>query len=45
LNTLRLPQKALLTSRFKGTLMCFVEEKTRLVYQTALDSYSQATDF
>jgi O-acetyl-ADP-ribose deacetylase (regulator of RNase III) len=32
--------KALLTSKFEKTLMCVVDEKTRLMYQTALDGYS-----
>ena len=31
--------KALLTSTFEETLMCVVEEKTRLIYQAALDRY------
>ena len=31
--------KALLTSRFEQTLMCVVDEKTRLIYQAALDRY------
>jgi O-acetyl-ADP-ribose deacetylase (regulator of RNase III) len=31
--------KALLTSTFEQTLMCVVDEKTRLVYQAALDRY------
>ena len=31
--------KALLTSTFEQTSMCVVEEKTRLIYQAALDRY------
>ena len=31
--------KALLTSAFEQTSMCVVEEKTRLIYQAALDRY------
>jgi len=31
--------KALLTSTFEETLMCVVDEKTRLIYQAALDRY------
>ena len=31
--------KALLTSTFEQTLMCVVDEKTRLIYQAALDRY------
>jgi len=31
--------KALLTSTFDETLMCVVDEKTRLIYQAALDRY------
>jgi O-acetyl-ADP-ribose deacetylase (regulator of RNase III) len=31
--------KALLTSTFEETLMCVIDEKTRLIYQCALDSY------
>ena len=31
--------KALLTSTFEQTLMCVIDEKTRLVYQAALDRY------
>ena len=31
--------KALLTSTFDETLMCVLEEKTRLIYQAALDRY------
>ena len=31
--------KALLTSTFEETLMCVMDEKTRLVYQAALDRY------
>ena len=31
--------KALLTSTFEETLMCVVDEKTRLMYQAALDRY------
>jgi O-acetyl-ADP-ribose deacetylase (regulator of RNase III) len=31
--------KALLTSTFEQTLMCVVDEKTRLMYQAALDRY------
>jgi O-acetyl-ADP-ribose deacetylase len=37
--------KALLTSKFEETLMCVIDEKTRQMYQAALDSYLQATDF
>ena len=31
--------KALLTSTFDETLMCVLDEKTRLIYQAALDRY------
>ena len=31
--------KALLTSTFEETLMCVMDEKTRLIYQAALDRY------
>ena len=31
--------KALLTSTFEQTLMCVIDEKTRLIYQAALDRY------
>ena len=31
--------KALLTSTFEETLMCVADEKTRLIYQAALDRY------
>ena len=31
--------KALLTSTFEETLMCVVDEKTRLIYQAALDRF------
>ena len=31
--------KALLTRTFESTLMCVVDEKTRLIYQAALDRY------
>ena len=31
--------KALLTSTFDETLMCVMDEKTRLIYQAALDRY------
>lgn len=31
--------KALLTSTFEETLMCVIDEKTRLIYQAALDRY------
>jgi len=31
--------KALLMSTFEETLMCVMDEKTRLLYQTALDRY------
>ena len=31
--------KALLTSTFDQTLMCVVDEKTRLIYQAALDRF------
>jgi O-acetyl-ADP-ribose deacetylase (regulator of RNase III) len=31
--------KALLTSTFEETLMCVIDEKTRLIYQDALDRY------
>jgi len=37
--------KALLTSTFDQTWMCVIDEKTRLMYQAALDSYSQVTAF
>ena len=30
---------AMLTSTFDETLMCVMDEKTRLLYQTALDRY------
>ena len=31
--------KALLTSTFEQTSMCVIDEKTRLIYQAALDRY------
>ena len=31
--------KALLTSTFEQTLMCVIDESTRVVYQGALDRY------
>jgi len=31
--------KALLSSTFEKTLMCVIDEKTRLIYQAALDRY------
>ncbi len=31
--------KALLTSTFEETLMCVLDEKTRLIYQAALDRH------
>ena len=31
--------KALLTSTFDQTLMCVMDERTRLIYQAALDRY------
>ena len=31
--------KALLTSPFEETLMCVIDEKTRLIYQASLDRY------
>ena len=31
--------KALLTSTFEQTLMCAMDEETRLIYQAALDRY------
>jgi O-acetyl-ADP-ribose deacetylase (regulator of RNase III) len=31
--------KALLTSTFEETLMCVMDERTRLIYQAALDHY------
>jgi len=31
--------KALLTSTFEQTLMCVIDEATRVVYQKALDRY------
>jgi hypothetical protein len=31
--------KALLMSTFDETLMCVLDEKTRLIYQAALDRY------
>ena len=31
--------KALLTSTFDETLMCVMDERTRLIYQAALDRY------
>ena len=31
--------KALLTSTFDETLMCFIDERTRLIYQAALNRY------
>jgi len=31
--------KALLTSKFEETLMCVMDERTRLIYQSALDRY------
>ena len=31
--------KALLMSTFEETLMCVIDEKTRLIYQAALDRY------
>ena len=31
--------KALLMSTFEETLMCVIDEKTRLIYQDALDRY------
>ena len=31
--------KALLTSTFEKTLMCVIDDKTRLIYQAALDRY------
>ena len=37
--------KALLTSKFEKTLMCFIDEKTTQMYEAALDYYSQAKEF
>ena len=34
--------KALLTSTFQETLMCVMDDKTRLIYQSALDRYLSA---
>ena len=34
--------KALLTSTFEETLMCVMDDKTRLIYQAALDRYLSA---
>jgi len=31
--------KALLTSTFENTLLCVIDDKTRLIYQAALDRY------
>jgi len=31
--------KALLTSTFENTLLCVIDDKTRLIYQAAIDRY------
>jgi len=31
--------KALLTNTFENTLLCVIDDKTRLIYQAAIDRY------